>query len=365
LKSVHTNENTPELTMINGVLRFMLLRVHWAKEQGDVDAGDATRAVLGYEKEKKRFAWDPASLSTAAATRAGVRWCLASRSAARGVSKWEQGLPNKTRRFFAESSKISLQGKQIPNKELDQKTYAAMYMYCIQNSGWADEVTVRRFQHVMRLADVHGGISIVNAHGFEAKLLAAERVRQWIYQECADPARRRAAGLVVADAALVCLSRTATYAHKVAIGDLHLRAECQDKKTTNSYFLAIVAIAGGDAYEVGRMQRAFLYRPLDRGDGLVFLEAKWAVTPTAGGSTIAAQAPLVAMDLYKPEDDSADGMLTNVWPARNVIMRAVTGACGRTWTMERDGAPRVPTPCLQSCRATRNTTSHLISPLGG
>lgn len=232
-------------------------------------------------------------------------------------------------------------GGAVRRLRVSDKVYASLGMYYALDQTWdhASAYTEVREKYI-----AEGFEDVVAAHGVAAKVAAIDAMRVWanVNAHVMDFGLRhlRACDLV----------REVDWFSRCEIGQVAFRTKDLDcARNTNSaasYFLAIVGGEGTlDTLELGRATGFMQHRPPgtpmlqdNARSKLTFIEAKWLIVPTPS-RTQRARLPMVVMDdnptRYKADMDSADGLITAVWAAHNVLPMPVC-------VLPLDGAHFVP-----------------------
>lgn len=205
---------------------------------------------------------------------------------------------------------------------------------------------VDRYQHLIALHSQHSSLQIpvkdiLKAEGLDDKLAIAEDYQPWFEQyslqnpELFQPGDRR----------IIAMTTSYIEYSRCRIGQLRLRKKGLDnavythhgrkKKSTNSYFLALVQSDNDDSYyySVGRAISFISHMPPgtivgDTSNQATFINAEWLLSPSPAKTRLS-NLPLVLMDdrdaRYMNHNHSTDKFLSPLWPTAAIDPSPISG----------------------------------------
>lgn len=230
----------------------------------------------------------------------------------------------------AEGNDVIFSGRVRQTRVMDVHLQASLWMYYLQTDDWAgsDEL-----HNLVKMFVEDGGQDPIAAVGCEAKVAAMHSMRHWydaspghINENWWPLRQQRQLDRGVDNVLYMDLHYTES--SRVSIGSFRLRTRDLDEtcKTSSSYFLARVEGAAGEQYELGRAIKFIRHLPPGSSctgkDDVFFVVAKWLI-PTVPRNTNTSGLPMVVLDdspdVYLRDEDSADKMITDVWPLHGVV----------------------------------------------
>lgn len=225
---------------------------------------------------------------------------------------------------------VTLSGKVREGRMMTAHLQASLWMYYLQTDGWPRASTLHRLKE-MFVED--GGQDPVAAVGCEAKVAAMQSMRRW-YEADANRSHedwwtlRQERQLERGLGHVLYMDLHYTESSRVSVGSFKLRAKELDApcNTSASYFLARVQADDGEMYELGRAINFIRHTPpgsvRDGTEDVYFVVARWLI-PTVPRHTTTTGLPMVVLDdsvdVYLTDDDSADKLITDVWPIHGIV----------------------------------------------